>query len=151
MTELKRTDGMNKDFLENCELLDEELDRRSGKILDRNFFRQFAHTNDITEAVVAYVDDKPAGAGAIRRYDETSTELKRMFVRPEYQGMGIASKICKELEKWAKECGYQRILIETGKHLTEANALYQKMGYSIIPNYPPYEKEETSVCFEKLI
>lgn len=147
---LKRTSGSDSDFIENCRLLDMELDKRSGKILNRDFFRQFCKTDDIGEAVVSYVDGKAAGSGAIRRYmNTTACELKRMYVKPEYQGMGIASAICEELEVWAKSLGYSRIIIETGKHLTEANALYRKMGFSVTPNFPPYENETTSVCFEK--
>jgi ribosomal protein S18 acetylase RimI-like enzyme len=50
---------------------------------------------------------------------------------------------------WAKELGYGKCVLETGKQMTEAVALYQKSGFKLIPNYPPYTHVEDSVCFEK--
>ena len=74
-----------------------------------------------------------------------------MFVLPEYRGRGIASAVLSELEAWARELGYTRCILETGKKQPEAIRLYQKSGYTIIPNYGPYEQVENSVCMEKAL
>jgi ribosomal protein S18 acetylase RimI-like enzyme len=55
------------------------------------------------------------------------------------------------LEIWAKEVGYTYTILETGKNQPEAINLYQKQDYTIIPNYPPYEAIDNSVCMKKTL
>jgi putative acetyltransferase len=57
--------------------------------------------------------------------------------------------VLKALEDWAKELGYHKCILETGKRQPDAIALYQKNGYSIMPNYGQYQGVTNSVCFEK--
>jgi putative acetyltransferase len=76
-------------------------------------------------------------------------EVKRMFVKEEFRGKGIAGKVLSELEKWARELWFQKCILETGTRQIEAIALYKKSKYSIIPNYGQYEGVENSLCFEK--
>lgn len=142
----KRCDGSNKDFVENCRLLDEDLDRRVGKVIQRDKYQQFNTLEKIEHAIVVYIDDKPAGAGAIRKYDEDSIELKRVFVRPEVQGNGVGTNLVKELIDWASELGFKKMILETGELLVEAKHVYLKCGFEIIPNYGPYKNMPESLC-----
>ena len=77
--------GENEDFVENCQLLDMDLERRVGRVVQRDKYTQYNQLDEIKEAIVVYVDGEVAGAGAIREYQygdiENSTELKRLFVR----------------------------------------------------------------------
>ena len=108
-----RTDGKNKDFIENCRLLDIDLDRRVGKKIQRDKYKKFNLLDEIQEAIIVYEDNKVIGGGAIRRYDNENIELKRVFVHTEYQGRGIGSKLVSLLIEWAKELGYERIILES--------------------------------------
>lgn len=72
-----------------------------------------------------------------------------MFVSPEFRGKGIAYEILKELESWATEISYSEYILETGKKMLEAIKLYERAGYSRIPNYGQYENIESSVCMKK--
>ncbi|WP_407524361.1 GNAT family N-acetyltransferase [Lacibacter sp. MH-610] len=54
-----------------------------------------------------------------------------------------------QLEQWAKEEGYSAAVLETGKKQPEAIRLYEKCGYSRIPNYGQYAGVENSVCMKK--
>lgn len=83
-----RTDGQNTDFIENCRLLDLDLDRRVGRQIQRGKYQRYNQLDEIREAIVVYENDKAIGGGAIRRYDDVSVELKRVFVHDEYQGRG---------------------------------------------------------------
>jgi len=78
-------------------------------------------------------------------------EIKRMFVRPERRGRGIARSILSELETWAGELGFLECILETGLKQPEAIELYRKSGYETIPNYGQYEGVENSVCMRKSI
>ena len=122
--EFIRCSGTNEDFIENCQLLDMDLDRRVGRVIKRDKYKQYNQLDEIKEVVVVYIDGKAAGAGAIREYQygdiDNATELKRLFVRGEFQGKGIGTKLVLELIEWAKELGYRKLILETGELLQES-------------------------------
>ena len=144
-----RTDGKNKDFIENCRLLDMDLDRRVGKKIKRDKYTEFNQLDEINEAIVVYEGSKAIGGGAIRRYDDETVELKRVFIHTEYQGQGIGSKLVSLLIEWSVELGYKRMILETGELLVESCAVYRKLGFKVIPNYGPYVNMPESLCMEK--
>ena len=147
--DFKRTDGKDKDFIENCRLLDLDLERRVGKKIDRGKYRKYNQLGEIQEAIVVYEGCKVVGGGAIRRYDDENIELKRVFVHTEYQGRGIGSRLVSLLIEWAAELGYRRMILETGELLAESCAVYKKLGFKVIPNYGPYVNMEESLCMAK--
>lgn len=147
--DFKRTDGKNKDFIENCMLLDLDLDRRVGKKIKRDKYKKFNQLDNIQEAIVVYENNMAIGGGAIRRYNDENMELKRVFVHTEYQNQGIGSRIVSLLIEWAAELGYKRIILETGELLAESCAVYRKLGFKVIPNYGPYVNMPESLCMAK--
>ena len=142
-----RTNSENKDFQKLVAALDTDLKIRDGE--EHGFYSQFNKIDKIKYVIVAYEHEMPVGCGAIKEFSADSMEVKRMYVPPELRGKGIASIVLSELEKWAKELGCKRCLLETGKRQPEAIRLYTKNGYNIIPNFGQYENVENSVCFEK--
>ena len=149
MTILIRTDSDNADFRELVVLLDRELQIRDGD--EHSFYAQFNKIDKIRHVVVAYEDEKAVGCGAFKEYTDEAAEIKRMYVRPERRGRGIAGMILSELEMWAKELNFSECVLETGLKQPEAISLYQKSGYRIIPNYGQYAGVANSVCLRKLI
>ena len=77
--------------------------------------------------------------------------LKRIYVLPKFRSKGVATSILKELETWAKELNFEKIIMETGFRQVEAIQLYIKNGFHSIPNYGHYAEVENSFCFEKII
>ncbi|CAN5506416.1 GNAT family N-acetyltransferase [soil metagenome] len=149
MLSLIHTSSDDPDFRELVKLLDADLAIRDGK--DHSFFAQYNKIDSIKHVVLAYFDKEPAGCGAIKKYDDKTMEVKRMFVKPEFRGKGIARAVLTEVEKWATSIGYTFCILETGKRQPEAISLYKSSGYSLIPNYGQYENVETSVCMKKQI
>lgn len=147
MLKIIRTDSENKDFQELVKLLDEDLAIRDGA--EHAFYAQFNKIAMIKNAVVAYQNETAVACGAFKGFDENSVEIKRMYVRPENRGQGIAVKVLLELENWAKELGLEFAVLETGKKQPEAIRLYKKSGYELIPNFGQYEGIENSVCMKK--
>jgi len=115
---IQRTTSENKDFIELVSHLDKALAIRDGD--EHAFYNQFNKIDTIKHVIVAYRDERPVGCGAIKAYNETTMEVKRMFVFPELRGQGIATKILGELENWAIELGYESCVLETGKKQPEA-------------------------------
>ncbi|TPE46076.1 GNAT family N-acetyltransferase [Pontibacter mangrovi] len=147
MLHLLRTDSANHDFHRLVAQLDQNLQQNDGE--EHAFFAQFNKLDKIQHVVVAYQDGVAAGCGAIKAYTPTIAEVKRMFVEERYRGQGIATRVLAELELWAHESGYTSCILETGIKQTEAIRLYQKSGYTIIPNYGQYAGVESSVCMQK--
>ena len=149
MTNLIRTNSDNSDFRELVRLLDEDLQIRDGDA--HPFYAQFNKIDKIRYVVVAYENGQAVGCGAIKKYEKDVAEVKRMFVKPEWRGQGIAKRILSELEIWANELNFSECILETGKNQPEAIGLYQKSGYQKIPNYGQYEGIKLSVCMRKLV
>lgn len=147
MLTLIKTNSENSDFQALVKLLDKDLAVRDGE--DHAFYAQFNKTLDIRHVVVCYANGEKVGCGAFKRYGDAEVEIKRMFVVSSQRGLGIGAKILEELENWAKDLGYEKCLLETGKKQPEAIRLYQKCGYSIISNFGQYENVENSVCMLK--
>ena len=146
-----RTDGQDRDFAENCRRLDADLEARVGREIQRSKYEKYNQLDAIHEAIVVYEDGVLAGAGAIRRYDDASVELKRIYVSPMFRRKGIAQELVSQLIQWAKEVGYRRMLLETGEKLSGASALSAKLGFERIPNYGPYVDMPESSCMAREI
>jgi|TARA_Y100000389_G_C17470516_1_gene530117 GNAT superfamily N-acetyltransferase len=144
-----RTDQNNVDFQLLVRSLNQELSIRDGK--DHMFYSQFNGIENLKNVVVAYVNDVPVGCGAFKTFDKDIVEIKRMYTNPEGRQKGVASAVLRELETWMKDLKVPKCILETGKNLPEAVALYRKFKYQIIPNYEPYQNTENSICFEKKI
>ena len=149
MITLKRTDSTNQDFVEMVKHLDSDLAIRDGE--DHAFYNQFNSITMIKYAIVAYHENVPIGCGAIKAFNDTTMEVKRMYVSANKRGKGIAGQILAELETWTKELGFTRCILETGINQPEALSLYQKSGFVRIPNYGQYENVNSSFCFEKVL
>ncbi len=102
--------------------------------------------------LIAYLDDVAAGCGAVRRIDETTAEIKRMYVDPSVRGRGIGRELVAALESEARLLGVTRVVLETGTRLTRAIRMYEACGYERIPLFGEYLRSpETSLCFGKTL
>ena len=111
--------------------------------------KEYNKLETIEHTIVAYINEKAVGCGAIRQFDQNTIEIKRMFVSGNARKKGIGTKILAELEKWARELGFKKSILETGDMLPEAVRLYEKSNYTRTPNYGQYESMKKSVCFSK--
>ena len=144
---IKRTEANDPDFPYLVSALNHELRERYGAL--QVVYDKYNEISNLDTVVIAYVNDIPSGCGCFKRIDKDTAEIKRMFVKASERKQGLASAILNELEIWAKEEGYSATILETADKQQEAIALYQKLGYDLIPNYGPYVGMETSVCFRK--
>lgn len=152
---ITRTNSENQDFIKLVKQLDAYLKITDGD--EHDFYNQFNNIDVLKNVVVIYVDDTESssaqhivvGCGAIKPFDDDAMEVKRMFVASEYRNLGIARKTLIELEVWAKELGFKKCVLETGKRQKEAVNFYHKCDYKVIPNYGQYQEMENSICFKK--
>jgi GNAT superfamily N-acetyltransferase len=85
--------------------------------------------------VLALVDGVPAGCVMLRALDAEVGEMKRLFVRPAFQGHGIAHALICRLATKAHESGYRTLRLETGPLQFEAQSLYNALGLERIAPY----------------
>ena len=149
MISLIRTDASNPDFSLLVRHLDADLATRDES--EHGFYSQFNKIDSLKQVVLAYEEGIPVGCGAFKEFSHTACEIKRMYTDPKSRGRGIAARVLLELERWARERGFEVCVLETGKRQPEAISLYTKNGYHQIPNYGQYQGVDNSVCFEKIL
>ncbi len=149
MLNLFRTNSENTDFLVLVGELDKHLWAMYGD--EMKVYHPLNKIENIPTVVVGYINNEPVGCGVFKKFDDTTAEVKRMFVRPEQRNFGIAASILKELEAWAKEIGFTKMILETGPKQVEAIHLYEKSGYKKCDKFPPYTDMTDSICMDKEI
>ena len=116
----------------------EELGLIAGKetfLKDLENFPAAAYLPPLGKFAVARVGTVPAGCVGIRRYDEESCEMKRMFIRPFYRGRGIGKLLCNYVIDWCCNAKFRRILLDSNVEMKEAVSLYQACGFKEIEPY----------------
>lgn len=101
--------------------------------------------------LVGYVGTTPAATGGLRRLDEETVEIKRMYVVDVFRGRGYARVVLARLEELADSLGARRVVLETGSRQPEAVRLYESTGYERIDGFGHYAGHELSLSFGKLL
>ncbi|MBF4507245.1 GNAT family N-acetyltransferase [Flavobacterium sp. JLP] len=144
-----KTTSENPDFISLIETFDTFLWERYPELKKDYWGNNLIEFNP--NVIVVYLDKKPVGCGCFKKYNKNTAELKRMFVSPEARGLGLAQLIILELEKEARNNGFEIFILETLYKQVEAISLYQKVGFNIVDNYEPYVGLTNSVCMSKTI
>jgi len=76
-------------------------------------------------------------------------ELKRMYVRPENRGQGVAAKVLAFLEGEAMAKGCAMFRLETGVSQPEALSFYARSGYARRERFGRYPEDPLSVFMQK--
>ncbi len=96
-------------------------------------------------------DGAPAGCGGLKLFGAEYGEVKRMYVRPQFRGQGLAKLMLNHLVAFARERGIRVLRLETGIHQVEAIGLYEQMGFRRISAFGEYEEDPLSRFYEKQI
>jgi len=95
--------------------------------------------------LLATARGEQVGCVGLRRIDDQTAELKRMFVRPGARRLGVARALLTACEQAALDLGYRELWLETGTLQPEAVALYRSAGYEPVPPFGQYAAESLSV------
>jgi GNAT superfamily N-acetyltransferase len=99
--------------------------------------------------LVARVGGVAIGCAGMRRHDDTTVEVKRMFVRPEHRRRGYARRLLAAIEDTARAQGFRRVVLETGLAQPEAIALYTSAGYQPIEGFGHYKDAPLARSFAR--
>lgn len=84
---------------------------------------------------IAYVDGYPAGCIGLRQFDKVSSEMKRLYLRPEFRGIGLGYKLARKVMEDSIAEGYKFILLDTLPSMTASHKIYKKLGFVEIAAY----------------
>ena len=81
--------------------------------------------------LVGFEDETPIATIALRKVDDITAEVKRLFIKPEYRGKGYSRKMLDAMFQCAKSLGYKEVMLTTRPEVMPvAYALYQRIGFN---------------------
>src|SRR5687767_4004861 len=95
------------------------------------------------------MDGTPAGCGGIQLVGSEYSEIKRMYVRPQFRGSGFGKLMLDHLADYARSQDITVLRLETGIHQKDAIGLYERMGFYRIPPFGTYNDDPLSRYYEK--
>jgi GNAT superfamily N-acetyltransferase len=87
------------------------------------------YINNDGDFIVGTVNKQIVCMGALRKKSETTAEIKRMRVHPDFQRKGFGQLILDKLEEKARQLGYRELCLDTTTKQIAAQKLYEKNGY----------------------
>ena len=112
-----------------------DIDRLSSAAIDEPLFLALAA--DDLPAMNTSDDPRLVGNVQLKRLDETTAEVKRLYVVPEYRGEGIGRRLMEVLLDGAAADGFTTLRLGVGPYLEKAQSLYTDLGFEYTP---PYEQ-----------
>jgi GNAT superfamily N-acetyltransferase len=85
--------------------------------------------------LVGWLDGEAVCCGGVKRLPDGACEIKKMYVRPEVRGRGVARALLYALEDEARRLGFEIARLDTGPRQPHARALYEAEGYRPIANF----------------
>ena len=108
----------------------------------------------LREGVAFFVtrhEGQPAGCGGLKLFGTEYGEVKRMYVRPAYRGLGLGKLMLNYLVEYARERHVSLLRLETGIYQTEAIGLYERNGFQRRSPFGEYRDDPMSIYYEKPI
>lgn len=134
----------------DAQILLHELNTALMGILGHNgtkYVRLDDFNHDKSFFVIGYDEDMPVCCAGVRKFDDTTGEVKRVFAKKNHRGYG--AELMAAVETLALAYSYRRLILECREGNPHAIDFYKRVGYSLCENYPPYENETDAVCLEK--
>ena len=87
------------------------------------------------DLLLAKVNGEVAGCVALRALDQSTLEMKRLYVQPSTRGMGLGKRLIEAAISIARQSGYAELRLDTLASMASAQGLYRTLGFVEIPPY----------------
>lgn len=118
-----------------------ELDPEFQKSLDeQNYDEELEHLEDKYglpggRLYLAWQDGELAGCVGMKKLDDKTGELKRLYVRPSFRGQHLGRELVERIIEDARSLGYSRLMLDTMPELVSARHMYENMGFKVTERY----------------
>ena len=85
--------------------------------------------------LLARRDEDIVGCVGVRRFDERTAEMKRLYVRAAGRGLGLGRTLAEAAISFAKDAGFERMRLDTLPQMQRAQELYRTLGFVSIEPY----------------
>ena len=85
--------------------------------------------------LLAYSSDQVAGCVALRALETGVCEMKRLYVKPAFRGLGLGKKLVDAIIAEGRRKGYRAMRLDSAPMQERAQALYRKVGFVDIESY----------------
>ena len=85
--------------------------------------------------LIATQEGQAVGCIALRKWEEETCEMKRLYVRPQFRGLNAGRKLAEAVIAIARARGYKRMRLDTLPMMKRAQELYESLGFREIPAY----------------
>lgn len=131
--------------------LNDAMDAQSPQTPEEFNFRMSAEemARADTTVWIAREDRVAIGCGALLQHGEGYGEVKRMYVRPNAQGRGVAGLILTAIEERARAAGLTHLALETGAEFAAARRVYERAGFETCGAFADYPENPYSIFYRK--
>jgi putative acetyltransferase len=128
------------DLVQVGKLFEEYADELGVDLGFQNFAHELQHIREVYRppggcVLLARRAGQAIGCVALRRFDEDTCEMKRLYVRPVGRGAGVGRELAMQIIQRAKGAGYKKMVLDTLESLTAARTLYRSLGFKEVAPY----------------
>jgi len=130
--DLEQANRLNREYLGWCveqsrNRLGEELDIE--ELYGHSQADQDAFMADTGRLLLAKENGVAGGIACLKKIREGACEIKRMYVQPAFRGRKLGEQLLCRLIDEARAMGYSRVLLDSDPYMSNAHAIYRKMGF----------------------
>ena len=99
---------------------------------DKRYYTRYSEKENLGKVWGVCADGHLIGCVAYRQKTDGVGEVKRLFIRKEYRGKGIAKELLQTVEDYAREQGGHSLFLDTRITLEPAVSIYRAFGFRIV-------------------
>lgn len=91
--------------------------------------------------LLARINGEWVGCVGVRKKTTAVCEMKRLYVKPQYRGIGLGKRLAEAAILSARKRGYSSMVLDTLQRMTEAQSIYESLGFREIKGDDPNPPE----------